>query len=562
MASRLDRLTKTISDKNYKAIYGLMATAARRCRFTEDGMPVTALVHSEADTRAIRERLFNAQAQRYVMDYGSEYETPTQVRDKWHNLVKDSFYNPVSGIGTSHDPLAYASSNMPLLMSPEEATSLYANGGIAEVIINKKSKGIQLNGYTLKSSKVSAEKLKELQEYADNMGFSEIVADVVRDGMIYGGAIAYPVLNGDTPVSFGMTAPQLFGARLLQRNCLSHFAEVDRWNTVVVPEYDITAKDYLNPTSLYVPISGIEVHRDRMALVRPKKLPYWGALRNLGWGVPDTVGYLRALMGYEITMMSIPIMCQQMSLLYHVLPLDGIIAQNGPEAAKRWQRENEKQLRDWSIVNPKAINSFGEIGVVNRSYGGFDKLIDAMRKDVSSKCGIPESVIFFAQQEGLFNKGEEDVLLKQSETIRLIQRTVAPTIDTLLPYVAVSLWGLPDGWTSFEDYKTIQIGFDTPVVSSPSQKAEIGKTYAETIEILFRAGLPLQAAVGFATKVIGEVELPSDYEAMLTSVPIAQPQPVSGLPGEPMLVQQPQQQPQPQAQPSVQQPQQQQPQEV
>ena len=50
--------------------------------------------------------------------------------------------------------------------------------------------------------------------------------------------------------------------------------------------------------------------------------------------------------------MSLPIMCQQMSLLVHELPLDGIIAQNGPKAAKAWVKENEEQMRKWSMLNP------------------------------------------------------------------------------------------------------------------------------------------------------------------------------------------------------------------
>jgi hypothetical protein len=73
-------------------------------------------------------------------------------------------------------------------------------------------------------------------------------------------------------------------------------------------------------------------------------------------------------------MASIPILWQQMSLLVHQLPLDCIIAQNGPEAAKKLQAENEEQLRNWSMLNPKAINSYGEIAVVNRTYSGLDAL--------------------------------------------------------------------------------------------------------------------------------------------------------------------------------------------
>lgn len=523
--ANINVLAQSCVDENFRDIYKMIAGKLSSVKYTQDGTPLAGISHTSGEITEIKSKMFNTVMANYNADFGG-FETLAQCRQRatldmkraTDAITKDGFYNPLNGYGTSIDPSMANMAYTPVLASPEESTAIYSSGGLAKIIIDKKSKGVLLNGYDFVSNAFTAQELKDLKSYADTLGFSSSVANVLRDGNVYGGSVLFPILAGDNPLTMAMTAPQLWKSGMLAKNCIKYFSEVDRWNVVVIPQYDICAQDYLNPRSFYVPISGIEVHTDRAAVVTPNPQPYWSAIRNLGWGMPDFTSYAHALMGYELMALSLPIMCQQMSLLVHELPLDGIIAQNGPTAAKQWQKENEEQLRNWSILNPKAINSFGEIKVVDRTYSGFDNLIDAIRKDVSAKAGIPESVIFFSQPSGIFNKTEEDVLLKQSETIRLIQRTVAPSLSKVLPYLAASLWGCPD-WDTFVKYQTLQIDFDTPVISSPSQKAEIGFKYASTIKMLVDTGMTVESALAFAEKIIGEVELPSDFSLVLQKQP-------------------------------------------
>ena len=528
-----DNLLKRVkSNEHMTRIFDIIGTKVDGAKRTADGR-ISPVSHSPNELRTIKNELWGMVQENYIADYGTNYRTYDDVcrfakayaDDALKRCVQDGFYNPLNGIGTNFDPSGYTNAQQPLLLGPEEITAMYANGGITQIIIDKKSKGVQLNGFTLKGGKeFKAQMLIDLQQYAVSVGFNTL-CDAIRDGNLYGGSIFFPIFKDDNPITVGMNQRQLMLSGVLKKDCISRFCAVDRWNTVTVPTYDLCAEDYMNPRSVYVPISGLEVHRDRIAFIRPKPQPYWSAIRQLGWGTSDITSYAASLKGYEIMMMSIPIMCQQMSLLVHQLPLDGIIAQNGPTAAKKWQAENEEQLRNWSILNPKAINSYGEIAVVNRTYTGFDNLVDAIRKDVSAKAGIPESVIFFSQPNGIFNKSEEDVLLKQSETIRMIQRAITPAVNEILPYLAVSLWGLPEGERSWEIYKTLSIDFDTPVVSSPSQKAVIAQNYTQAITQLAGAGMDIPSAVGFVAKLSSEVEVPSDMTAVLSAIPKAEVSP-------------------------------------
>lgn len=531
------------NEPHFKRIFTLLQDKLQRMQYTSDGVPASPIVHTSDEIATIQNELFGAVQDNFVRTYGTAYRTMADVdrsayafsNEALRHVVTDGFYNPINGIGSPADPSVRSSASIPLLIGPNEVTALYANGGISQIIIDKKSKGVLLNGYRFKSNKFTEQELIDLQGHAEACGFGMALNDAFRDGNIYGGSALFPILRDENPLTTAMSIKQLFNTGLLKKHCLRRWVSVDRWNTVVIPSYDICAEDYLRPRSFYVPISGLEIHSDRAALIKPKPQPYWAAIQQLGWGEPDSVGYIQSVKGYEIMMLSIPIMWQQMSLLVHQLPLDGIIAQNGPEAAKKWQHENEEQLRNWSMLNPKAINSYGEIAVVNRTYSGLDSIIDASRKDVSAKAGIPESVIFFSQPNGIFNKTEEDVLLKQSETIRMIQKVVTPAINRILPFIAVSCWGLPNGWQDWERYTSLQIDFDSPVISSPTEKSNIAQKYTQSIATLVGAGMPLETAVSFVSRLASEVELPGDFSVMQTPLPKTPNLAIqtNGLQGEP-----------------------------
>ena len=519
--SRFAEIADKCKDENFKKIYQIASG-----RFdTQEGVsdsqrkPVS---FTNSEVEEIKDLQYETVKANYVADGGFKTiedikkEVTIDTNKAIQSIMKDGFYNPGSGIGTDVDVGNWGRPYEPLLVGPYDASAMYSSGGLTQIIIDKKSRGLCISGYEFTSGAMESTELMELRDYAESLGFSSIIAQAARDSLLFGGSSIYPIFKGDTPVTTAMSFQQLLNAKLLKKGCIDYFAEADRWNMTVVPDYDLSAKDYLSPATFLVPISGIEVNSDRASFVRTKPLPYWSAIRQLGWGASDITGWAKSLIGYEIMAMSLPIMCQQMSLLVHTLPLDGIIAQNGVKAAKAWQKENEREMRDWSILNPKAINSYGEISVVNRNYSGFDSLIDAIRKDVAAKSGLPESLLFYSMPNGIFNKSEDDVMLKQSETIKLIQQVVAPCVQKLIPILAISYFGCR-GQKDLDKYRSIKISFDTPVVSNPQKKADVALKMAQAIQLLYVTGFDKGSAVNIVSKVIGEVEMPSDMSSIFNT---------------------------------------------
>lgn len=298
-----------------------------------------------------------------------------------------------------------------------------------------------------------------------------------------------------------------------QQDFIRYWVNADRWNCVFVPEYNITAQDYLYARSLFIPLGGVRVSTERMAMVRPSKLPFWGAIQQMGWSTSDFEGWIKDFESYQIMKMSLPIMAQQSSLMYHAIPADGLIIENGPEFAKQFFKENEKQMREWSILHPKAINSVGEIKILERTYTGFRDLINEARLALCAASSVPESILFAEKATGLASDNEDDVTLKQSEAIRLLFNTVSPCFKNCIKILVCSCFGLDSEQAKIAD--KVRIKADTGVIISDGDRAQLGQAFTTISGQLVAMGVPLSTAISVAQKFVPSADLDENTMAQL-----------------------------------------------
>ena len=444
-----------------------------------------------------------------------------QTIDDFTKRVHDGFWNPINGVGSADDPGMYNYAYIPVSMSPQQATAYYASGGIPAIIIDKKSKGPLLNGYTFEGDVWNPDEFKELHDYGEKIGFGIALSDSLRDGNIYGGAVAYPRLKQDTVHSLELSMADLLKAGYLTKDCIDHFVVADRWNCVIVPNWNVTARDYLMPSHYYIPIGGVKVATERSAVVRPKMLPYWGMLSQIGWGVSDFEGYIPSVLSYQIMMASLTIVFQQMSLLFHEIPVDGTMAQNGEDAMKWMFEYNDKIMQSWSMLHPITLSSVGEVKAVERHFENVDALVKLVMVDIGARSGIPMSVIFADQPKGLADSNEADVLLKQAEAIIKIAITVRPQYRNLCRMLAYSCFG-PQYFDNAEGVRklnTLALSFNPPSVQSNKEKAESGEKFADMMQKLVASDIPVDAALKITLEFFEDVEIPKDVLARLTAIP-------------------------------------------
>ena len=526
-----NKLKETEKNDHHKAIFEILASHESACEETQDGYEQIVLDSTELET--IKEEMSaivqDARAsageiqtatemrQRLISDFPAKLKACVEealAREKLRNtpgIVQDGDYaNPTTGIGTLIDPGMQVESFVPVSILPSEATAYYAGGGIPTRIIDKKAGCLSLDGVHFECAEMSPEDIQKLDDYANECGFSDAYANAVTQALIFGGDACYPVLNGDNPLSFQESLEQIKERIGGQTKFIKYWVNADRWNCVFVPDYNITAETYLYARALFIPLGGVRVSTDRMAMVRPKKLPFWGAIQQMGWSTSDFEGWIKDFESYQIMKMSLPIMAQQSSLMYHAMPADGLIVENGPEYARKFFQENEKQMREWSMLHPRAINSVGEIKILDRTYSGYQDLMKQAELGLCASSGVAESILFEEKATGLASDNREDVTLKQSEMIRLLFNNVAPSFKNCIELLVCSCFGANSDQAALA--KKVRIKADNGFVLSEMDKAQLFSTFVQSAGQLVAMGAPLSTALKTSQKAIPSVEI--DEETM------------------------------------------------
>lgn len=530
--ARFEDLVRTEKDAHHKRIFEIIAQHEGAGSETEDGYEAIALDSSELElirdeaaaiVQDARPGTQSATEMRegLIKDYGARIEAmqkDAEARRKMSletGIVQDGYYNPTSGIGTIIDPGMQTESFIPVSITPTEATSYYANAGLPAKIIDKKAGVLSLDGVKFECDAFTPEDIQRLEARAQENGFNEAYSQAITQSLIFGGAVTYPALDGDNPLKTQKGINELLSEIKKEKDFIRYWITADRWNCVFVPEYNITAQDYLYAKHLFIPLGGVRVSTERMAMIRPKRLPFWGAIQQMGWSTSDFEGWIKDYEAYQIMKMSLPIMAQQSSLMYHALPADGLIIENGPKAARKFFEENEQQMREWSMLHPRAINSIGEIKILERTYSGFRDLINESRLALCASSGLAESVLFQEKATGLASDNQDDIKLKQSETARLLFNQVEPALKNCIKLLVADTFG-----KNSEQYRhagEVHIKRDDGVVMTDQEKAQIGQSLAQTAGAFVSMGAPLTTALKAADKLIKDGELDENTMDELTA---------------------------------------------
>lgn len=525
--ARFTDLVSTEKNEHHRNIFSILAQYESEAKEIEDGYREITLDAGELET--IRDEMAQiVQDSRPGTQSAAEMKSklildfPQKLKARMETLlaqeklrttpgiVQDGYANPTTGIGTAIDPGMNVESFIPVSILPSEATAYYANGGIPARIINKKAGCLLLDGVHFECADFTPDDITKLEDYANECGFSDAYAQSLTQALIFGGAVTYPVLEGDNPLSFQKTMVEILAGLKTRQNFIKYWVTADRWNCVFVPDYNITAQDYLYARSLFIPLGGVRVNTKRMAMVRPQKLPFWGAIQQMGWATSDFEGWIKDFESYQIMKMSLPIMAQQSSLMYHAIPADGLIIENGPEFAKKFFEENEQQMREWSMLHPRAINSVGEIKILDRTYSGYSDLLNQSKLALCASSGVAESILFEEKATGLASDNREDVTLKQSEMIRLLFNTVKDSFKNCIELLVYSCFGVDS--EQAKHARKVQIKADSGFVLSEMDKAQLGNSFSQMAGQFVAMGVPLDKAVKIAQKFIPSAEI--DEETM------------------------------------------------
>lgn len=506
--AHLKSLAEKTTDKYLKDVFDLISKSAVPHTIAGDSEPYMQLPSGVCEQ--ISQLGYERVQANYIERFG-QIQTPAEVqKEMFVKIAGDALINRKSGIGTMLDPSVYTHSQIPVMLGPWEGSSVYAPGGLPATIIDKKARGMVMHGASFKSENKEIwtnDKIEQMEAAAEITGFNDVVSDASADAYIYGGSILYPVFRRDTPSSYLRD----LNKTCLEKGCIKRWVSTDRWNTVVVPSYIVTDEDYLHPRTLYIPQGALEINTSRVAMIKPKPVPYWVSLYNIGWAPSDMAGWLRSYYGYEITCQSIPVMAQQMSLILYKMPLDALNATIGPEKVKQLMEINEEKMAEWSAVDPKAVNMVGDVEVVDRTYSGFEQFIGAMKSNLASQAELPEPVLWHTPNKG-FSDNTTESLLKQSETLqmkqRFLERCLKPCTDALIAHV----FGTDSEEWKYRD--ELKMTFSKPIISTEKDLAEVGARFAASVSSFVNAGVSPDTAIELSSQFFPTVKITDEILRM------------------------------------------------
>jgi hypothetical protein len=410
--------------------------------------------------------------------------------------VQDAIMNMPTMTGVAGQDPSTINAVLPnVWISPEEAAAIYSQKGIPEMIIRKKSQSVLLNGVKIKNPRLSAGQVDAVQEDMVKNGLANKIADCLRDSLVYGGALLFPMFKKDTPISMSLPIETLMRYGIVGKGCIDWMVSLDRWNTVHIPNWNPTAKDFLYPQQYYIPFLGCDVSGQRCArIVTAPQAGYWGVLMTLGWGISDIPGWIQSIYNYSNVMQAIPNMIAQMSILARTINVDGIAAMEGGLMLEELIKQNTIRVRELSINNPITMDVIGTIQAIQRDFKEVPNLVRLIRQDAAAKAGIPEE-LFWSSERGAFASGDstEGALEKQWESVKYIHRDAAFQLKNVAMLEVINALGIGREVLSALPYTTIE--FDNPIVANAEVRAKIAESLGKCAFDLVAAGIPADAAM-------------------------------------------------------------------
>jgi hypothetical protein len=380
-------------------------------------------------------------------------------------------------------------------ISPQEAAAVYSQKGLPETIINKKGKSILLNGVKIKNPKLTPAQHDIIRDDMVKNGFANKIVEAVIQSLEYGGALLFPMLKKDTPLSMNMPIEALLKYGIVEKGCIDWMVALDRWNCVHIPNWNPTARDFLFPQSYYIPFLGSHVSGERCArIVTSQQYGYWAVLMTLGWGISDIPGWIESVYNYYNVMAAIPTMIAQMSILARTFNVDGILATEGSNILNDIDFTETMKVREMSPHNPISLDVIGTIQAIQRDFKEVPNLVRLIRQDVGGRANIPEELLW-SSERGAFASGDstEGAQEKQWESVKYIHRDVAYQLKNVAMLEVINALGKGRDVLSALPYTTME--FDNPIIANAEARAEIAEHLGKTYFDFTGGGLTSDAAM-------------------------------------------------------------------
>lgn len=291
--------------------------------------------------------------------------------------------------------------------------------------------------------------VEKIQKALDDLEIWNELANVIKWGRLYGGAIAVMMIDGQnvsTPLKIESVGKDQFKGLLV----------LDRW--LVQPTLQDLVTDYgpdFGKPKFYdviadsLGLSNQRIHHSRIIRFDGVDLPYWQRIAENLWGQSVIERMIDRLTAFDSTTMGVAQLVYKAHLrTYKVKGLRSIIAAGG-KALEGLVKQIE-HIRLWqSNEGLTLMDAEDEFQTHSYSFAGLDAVLLQFNQQLSGSSQIPLVRLFGQSPAGMNATGESDLSNYYDNINQQQERRMRSGLGKLLRIVSLSVLGkpLPDSFT-------------------------------------------------------------------------------------------------------------------
>jgi phage-related protein (TIGR01555 family) len=405
-------------------------------------------------------------------------------------VTEDNFSNFAArlGVGTGADNLLAQGSyslNRRLTREWRSLDAMYRTSWIVGKVVDAVAEDMTRGGIEI-VSELDPDGIDSLHAALDDLEVLSALADGIRWGRLYGGAIGVLMIDGqDTTlplrpesVRHGAVGPGAFrGIRVF-----------GRWEVIVDTLQVITDMGPQNGLPEFYTISnadswnGKKIHHSRIIRFTGPALPYYERLAELHWGMSVVEQMFDRLLAFDSTTHGAANLVFKAHLrrvgvdgLRQILAAGGKAEEN---MIKMFQLIRMLQSNEGLTITDKN----DEFDTHSYTFTGLDDILMAFGMQISGATGIPLVRLFGQSPKGFNSTGDADVRTYYDMIAAQQRRVLRPAVKLVLDILGRSVLGgeLPEDF-SFNFHSLWQM--------SEKERSEVATQDATTISTLHTAGI-------------------------------------------------------------------------
>ena len=380
----------------------------------------------------------------------------TQERAKKQNSTMpapvstmDAFSNPAARIGfgtmdllqATEYPMTRMTQNYPLL------TSLYRENWIVQNIVATIPNDVTRKWYELRTG-IAPDYLDQMTKLERKTQLRKKILLGMYWGRLYGGAVGVILIKGQEDMSQPLDLDLVLPGSFLGLQILDRWSGVYPGGTLVTDpsDPDFGLPDYYTIRDDVTGSMVAQVHHSRIIRFIGRELPWLEQVAEEYWGESEIEAIYNEVVKRDNVSGNIAALTFRANINY--IEYDGMDQLLGTA-------NTEMQRRFWNLMASQAImeSNFGT-RIINKgdaihntqyTFTGLSDVYDCIMMDVSGAARTPVTKLFGRSPAGLNSTGEADMRNYYDYIDGLRENDFRPTIERLLPVMALSAWGkIPD----------------------------------------------------------------------------------------------------------------------